>query len=137
MVRIASLFPPLGMLWGYVWLTEDVNYWLRFAPTMVLFAAGWGFTAPPLNSGALSGVPQDHWGEVNASFNTVRNVAGALGIAAALAILSSGPETGPDALAAYDRTWLFFTAGTAACTLTVWLLYPRSSSAGEAGDPPP
>jgi len=125
MVRIASLIPPIGMLWAFFMLTEDVNYWLRFAPSMVLFAAGWGFTAPPLNSGALSGVPQDHWAQINASFNTLRNIAGALGIATALAILSVGPETGPEALIYYDRTWLFFAAGTFGCTIVVWLFYPR------------
>ena len=71
-------------------------------------------------------VPADDWGQVNASFNTLRNVAGALGIAAALAILSSGPEKGPEALVYYDRTWLFFTAGT-----TCGLQYSSNNCSGK------
>ena len=125
MIRIASFLPVLAMTWSFVFLTEDVNYWFRFAPAMVLFAAGWGFTAPPLNSGALKGVPQDYLAEVNALFNTTRNVAGAIGIAAAIAIVSAGPDTGPDAMVAYDNTWLFFIASTLACAITILFLYPK------------
>ena len=71
-------------------------------------------------------VGADLYGEVNASFNTVRNIAGALGIAVAVTII--GKETGPEPLTVYRSVFAVFAISVALCWAVLALVYPRVSS---------
>ena len=95
LVRWGSMIPILAVTWPLFFLTEEPNYWLGAAPAIGLFGAGWALTQPPLNSAVLSQVDADVYGEVNAAFNTVRNIAGALGIAIAVAIIGDPDRPTP------------------------------------------
>jgi nitrate/nitrite transporter NarK len=125
LVRWGSLVPIVAVAWPLVFLHAKPNYWLAAAPAIALFGAGWALTQPPLNSGVLSQVSADYYGEVNASFNTIRNIAGALGIAIAVSIL--GDAHRPDALAAYHRVFWAFVAAVVACWLVLFLVYPSAA----------
>ena len=124
MVRWGSLVPIVAMVWPLVFLTESPDYWLGAAPAIALFGAGWALTQPPLNSGVMAQVHPDAFGEVNAAFNTVRNIAGALGIALAIAILG---DTSTATLDDYEHVFLFFMVAVVACWLVLFFVYPRVS----------
>ena len=124
MVRWGSLVPIVAMIWPLVFLTESPDYWLGAAPAIALFGAGWALTQPPLNSGVMAQVHPDAFGEVNAAFNTVRNIAGALGIALAIAILG---DTSTATLDDYEHVFLFFMVAVVACWLVLFFVYPRVS----------
>ncbi|MEZ5235070.1 MAG: MFS transporter [Acidimicrobiales bacterium] len=123
LVRWGPSINVASLLWPLLTMTEEPNYWVSIGPAIALTGAGWALTQPPLNSGVVSRVGADFYGEVNASFNTVRNVAGALGVSIAVAII--GDADRPDALATYDRVLLTFIASMVACWAVLLLLYPR------------
>jgi EmrB/QacA subfamily drug resistance transporter len=123
LVRWGSLVPIVAVLWPLLFLDDQPNYWIGAAPAIGLFGAGWALTQPPLNSGVVARVSADLYGEVNAAFNTVRNIAGALGIAIAVAIV--GDPQRRDVIAAYDRVFWAFTAAVVSCWAVLFFLYPR------------
>ncbi len=122
LVRTGSLIAAAGMAWPLFFLDGSPNYLVGAAPALALTGAGWALTQPPLNSAVMAQVTPDAYGEVNAAFNTVRNIAGALGIAIAVAILGS-PDR-PDVLAAYDHVFWTFTASVLACWVVLVVAYP-------------
>jgi len=128
LVRWGPLVHLVAMAWPLVFLTDVPNYVLAAGPAIALSGGGWALTQPPLNSGVVSRVGADFYGEVNASFNTVRNVAAALGVAIAVAIV--GDSHRPDVLAAYDRAFWTILGFGAACWLVLFLLYPRRANPG-------
>ena len=67
-------------------------------------------------------VHHDFWGEANASFNTVRNVAAALGIAIAVALV--GEATGVGAAGSFEPLWTFYVVAMVLMAAVVWLLVP-------------
>lgn len=103
---IGTFISTSAVLWSVVRLDPEPNYLIDFMPTVALFGIGWGISNPSMNSWALANTPPAFFGEVNASFNTNRNLAAAFGTTAAIAII--GAENRPDFLAAYDRVNLFF-----------------------------
>ena len=127
MVRWGSLVPVAGNLWPLVFLTESPNYWLGAAPALALIGGGWGLTQPPLNSAVMARVGADRYGEANAAFNTMRNVAAAIGIALTVAVI--GDRLRADPAAAYDRVFAALGASALACFAVLVVVYPRSSRA--------
>lgn len=109
-----------------LFLRSSGHYALIVGPALGMFGFGWSLTHPPLNSGVVNRVGPDLYGEVNASFNTIRNIAGSLGIAVAVSLL--GKAGRPDALAAYHRVFTVFAVSVALCWLVLWLIYPRVSA---------
>jgi hypothetical protein len=75
----------------------------------------------------MAQVGADGYGEANASFNTVRNIAAAMGIAIAVAVI--GDRLRPDPSAAYDRVFIAFGLSAVACLVVLALVYPRVSTA--------
>ncbi|MGF1599628.1 MAG: MFS transporter [Acidimicrobiales bacterium] len=107
---------------------NEPDYLLVLAPTVAGFGLGWGLSSPSMNSWALANTPPAFMGEVNASFNTIRNLAAAVGTTGAIAILGAADR--PDALAAYERANIFFAiwVGLSCLTVTVgswWLTRSR------------
>ncbi len=106
-----------AVLWSFFMLGPEPDYAREFLPTIMGFGFGWGISNPSMNSWALSRVPQASFAEVNASFNTIRNLGGAVGVSTAVAIVGSADRS--DVLAAYDRANLFFAAAIGLSCLTV------------------
>lgn len=131
LVRYGSFICVIAVGWPLVFLTEKPSYWI-ISPALGLFGMGWSLTQPPLNSGVLRRVSADLYGEVNASFNTVRNIAGALGIAVAVTIIGKGGR--PNPVAIYNRVFAVFLVSVALCWLVLAFAYPRASRAHEMVD---
>jgi hypothetical protein len=68
-------------------------------------------------------VSPDLYGEVNASFNTIRNIAAALGIAVAVTIV--GPADRADPLTAYRHTFIVLAVPVALCWAVLRFAYRR------------
>jgi EmrB/QacA subfamily drug resistance transporter len=134
MVRVGSLVPVAANLWAVALLGRTDSYWLLAAPAVGFMGGGWALTQPPLNSAVMSQVGADLYGQANATFNTVRNIAAAMGIAVTVAVL--GDPGRPDALDAYRRVFLVFAGVSAACWLVLVLLYPRAPRAPRAPKAP-
>lgn len=130
LVRWASLLPILSMLTPLLFLRQTPSYWMSGGPSIGLFGAGWSLTQPSLNSGVMSRVSADLFGEVNAAFNTVRNIAGALGIAVAVAIV--GDIKRVDIMAAYHRVFWVFLVSVSLCWAVLFFVYPQVSRKASA-----
>ena len=133
LLRWGSLVPVLALAWPVVFLTEEPNYWLVVAPGVGLFGAGWALIQPPLNNSVIAQVGPDYYGEVNAAFNTIRNIAGALGIALAIAFI--GDPDRSDAFAAYGRAFGVMFAAGLLFIVCLLVLFPRNA-AGRTPDAP-
>lgn len=112
-----SALATLAVLWSWWRLGAEPNYIRDLLPSIVAFGTGWGLSNPSMNSWALSRVGQDVYGEVNATFNTIRNLGAAIGVSIAVAII--GAEDRPDVIEAYARANLFFAASVGLSCLTV------------------
>jgi EmrB/QacA subfamily drug resistance transporter len=122
LVAWGAAIATVAVLWPVVFLGEEPDYWSIF-PAMALFGTGWSLTNPPLNSGVVSRVAADLYGEVNAAFNTVRNIAAALGIAVAVAVL--GPADRVDPLGAYRTAFIVLAVSVAGCWAVLQFVYRR------------
>jgi len=122
-VRVGALVTVVAMGLPIVTLSAVPNYLTGAFAACALAGGGWAMTQPPLNSGVLSRVGANYYAEVNASFNTIRNVSGALGVAIAIAII--GDEDRLDVLAAYERVWWTFFVVALVLVAVVYVLYPR------------
>ena len=112
-----SALATLAVLWSWWRLGPEPDYVRDLLPSVAAFGTGWGLSNPSMNSWALSRVPQEVYGEVNASFNTIRNLGAAIGVSIAVAII--GPEDRPDVIAAYARANLFLATSVALSCLIV------------------
>lgn len=112
-----SALATAAVLWSVFRFDTEPDYLRQFVPTIAGFGLGWGLSNPSMNSWALGRVPQEVYGEVNASFNTIRNLGGAIGVSAVVAII--GADGRPDTLAAYDRANTFLAASIGLSCLTV------------------
>lgn len=130
LVRWGSLISTVAVLWPIFALSETTSYAYAVGPSLIGFGIGWSLTQPPLNSAVVNRVDPDLYGEVNASFNTIRNIAGALGIAVAVSLLASAAV--PDSIASYKLVFAVFGVCVVACTLLLWLIYPKVSAAHQA-----
>ncbi len=125
LVRWGAGISTVAVIWPLVFLRDERHY-LWIAPAMGLFGMGWSLTQPPLNAGVLQRVSSDLYGEVNASFNTVRNIAGALGIAVAVTMIGKGTPAHP--AAHYNRVFAVFAVSVALCWAVLAFVYPRVSA---------
>jgi EmrB/QacA subfamily drug resistance transporter len=112
-----SALATAAVLWSWWRLGPEPNYWRDLLPSVAAFGMGWGLSNPSMNSWALAEVPQAVYGEVNAAFNTIRNLGAAIGVSIAVAII--GAEDRPDVVEAYGRANLFFAASVGLSCLTV------------------
>lgn len=124
LLRWGSVVPVIALGWPLVFLTEEPNYWIGAAPCIGLFGAGWALIQPPLNNSVIRHVSPDFYAEVNAAFNTIRNIAGALGIAIAIAII--GDPDRLDVIQAYGRAFLTLFVGGVLVVACLVFLFPRT-----------
>ena len=116
-IIVGSAISTCAVLWGVFMLSPEPNYVVGFMPSVAGFGFGWGLSHPQMNSWALAHVGANVFGEVNAAFNTLRNLGAAVGTAGAITILGSADR--PDVLAAYDRANLFFAGWVGLSCVTV------------------
>jgi MFS family permease len=106
-VRRLLLAGTASLLAANVWfvfrIDAEPNYLTGLLPGLILYGVGFALTMAPLNWAALSDVGQHRYGQANAAFNTVRNLAGALGIAVVVAVLGDGDAEQP--IAPFDRAF--------------------------------
>jgi MFS family permease len=114
---VGSAIATGAVVYSYFSLGAEPNYVTELMPTIMCFGLGWGMSNPSMNSWALSQVADAVYAEVNATFNTVRNLGAAIGISAAIAIVGSADRA--DVLAAYDRANLFFATSIGLSCLAV------------------
>ncbi|MDA3039718.1 MAG: MFS transporter [Actinomycetota bacterium] len=127
MVRWGSLISTVAVLLPLFTLSETRNYAYTAGPSLIGFGLGWSLTQFIVQSAVVNRVNPGLYGEVNASFNTIRNIGGALGIAVAVSLLGSAAV--PDSIASYKLVFGVFGVCVVACTLVLWLIYPRVSAA--------
>ena len=84
-----------------------------------------GLTFAPLNSAALSEVPEQVYGRANATFLTGRAMCSAVGIAILIAII--GDSVGVEALPAFRNAFIFLAAVSALSLLMVVTLWPKGA----------
>jgi EmrB/QacA subfamily drug resistance transporter len=122
LISVGSLFPILAMLWMVWRFGPDPHYVTVFLPATILFSLGFGFTFSPLNGAALRGVDPAAFGEVNATFNTVRNLGGGLGVAIVVALL--GNEQ-PIPFERFDHTFYAMAFLGIVPVIVIGLFYPK------------
>ncbi len=126
LLRIGSALLVAGFAWEWYAIGPDANYWVALFPSIACMGTGWAMVSPQLNGALLKHIHPNYWGQANASFNTVRNVAAALGIAVAVALV--GEATGAGAAGAFEPLWLFYVLSMLVMAAVVWLLVPTTAS---------
>ena len=124
-VSVGSVLPAIAVAFFVVRLGAEPDYVRDFLPGHVLFGMGFGFTFAPLNAAALHGVKDEALAQVNASFNTIRNVGAAIGIAVVIAIV--GERGRPDVLAAFDRAFIALAILALLAAITFRVAYPSAT----------
>ena len=114
---VGSAICTAAITWSVFSFSTEPNYLVALAPTVAGFGFGWGISNPSMNSWALAHGPAAFYGEINASFNTIRNLAAAVGTAAGIAIVGAAGR--PDALQAYRSANTFFAIAVGLSCLTV------------------
>lgn len=122
LIRFGSFFPLASMLVMALRWEAEPNYLTAFLPGIVLFGTGFGLTFSSLNAAALEGHGEQMFGEINAGFNTVRNLAAGLGVAAAVAILGDRDAIAFDR---FDRFFFVFALFGALPAIIINGFYPR------------
>ncbi len=120
LVTIGCGFPLVATLWFATQLGTEPEYLTGFLPGILLFSTGFGLTFSPLNAAALEGVPTAAFGQVNAAFNTIRQLGGALGTAAVVAVLS-----GTLVLGKFNAAYLLLASLAGCSALVVFVAYPK------------
>jgi hypothetical protein len=92
---------------GVTWWTQRVGvepaYATEYLPGMLLTGTGVGLVLPSLSSAAAASLPPARFATGTGVFSMSRQIGGALGVAAFVAILGT-PGPG-EAVAAFDRVW--------------------------------
>ena len=123
LIAVGSLFPIFVMVWMVWRLGPTPHYWTGVFPATAMFGTGFGLTFSPLNGAALRGVDVAAFGEVNAAFNTVRNLGGGLGVAVVVAILGNDR---PIPFARFNHAYLALAFLAAIPAVVIATCYPRA-----------
>jgi len=137
------LLPGFGFfVAGLGWLATQVGlepaFLSQWLPGTLLVGLGIGLTFPVLSAAAVSSLPSDRFGVGSAVNQTARQVGGAIGIAVLVAILGK-PALPAEALAAFQRAWVFAASMAALSGAIVVLLgrpAPRVVAAGVSAPSP-
>ncbi|MGF1595719.1 MAG: MFS transporter [Acidimicrobiales bacterium] len=131
MLRAGSLLLVIAFSWEWYAIGPEASYATSLLPVIAAMGTGWALVSPQLNGALLKHVHPNYWGEANASFNTVRNVAAALGIAVAIGLV--GEATGVEAAVAFEPLWVYYVAVMVVMALVVWFLVPTKPTATTVG----
>ena len=95
-----------GLLWYVSQVGAEPAYVREWLPGTLIVGLGVALTFPVLSAAAVSSLPPHRFAVGSAVNQTARQIGGALGIAV-LVMLLGEPEGTADALARFDRLWLF------------------------------
>jgi EmrB/QacA subfamily drug resistance transporter len=104
----------LGLTWLATQVGPEPAFLSQWLPGTLLIGLGIGLTFPVLSAAAVSSLPQERFGVGSAVNQTARQVGGAIGVTILISILGK-PQSGVEALAAFERMW-WFAAATALVT---------------------
>lgn len=122
LIAVGSLLPIFTMVWLATRLGTTPQYWTEIFPAVCAFGMGFGLTFSPLNGAALAGIDGAALGEVNAAFNTIRNLGGGLGVAVVVALLGNAR---PIPFESFNRVYVVMAFLAAVPALVIAALYPR------------
>ncbi len=112
-------------------LGAEPRVWSVFVPLSLLAGVGVGLTVATWTGAGLSDVPPANFGVAGATFNTVRQMAYALGISITVTLIALGD--GPQDPSGYRWAWWWITACFALCAVVVVATFPAGNSASRAG----
>ncbi len=115
-----GLVSVAGMAWWILQVETDPNYWSGYLPGLLLFGVGAGMVGIVVTNAGLAGMPEASLASANAVFQTIRRLAGVIGVALAVAILG-GRDT--DSLGAFRNIWLLIGGGYLFSVVAI-LAYP-------------
>jgi EmrB/QacA subfamily drug resistance transporter len=123
LVTTGCLCGAAGTLWWAVAVGPDPDYVTEILPGMVL--AGLGITAgfATLTGALMSQIPPRFYSMAGAARSTIFQLATAVGIAIAVAVLDSGSDG--DLTSPYRRVWLIATACATLAALVMVVWFPR------------
>jgi EmrB/QacA subfamily drug resistance transporter len=139
---------------GLIWMTRispGASYVTDLLPALLLTGIGAGLAAPSVQIGALSSVAGRTAGLASGLVETMREIGGAVGIAAVSTVLvaaagdgaeAAGPAAQQATFDAFQSAFLLIVVVAAAGALVAGLAFPRTSQAlpapsGEATEPAP
>jgi EmrB/QacA subfamily drug resistance transporter len=124
-LALAASFAALALV-----LDEQVRVWSMFVPISLLGGLGIGMTVATWTSAGLSDVPPAKFGVAGATFNTVRQMAYALGISISITLVAVGD--GPGDPSGYRWAWGWISVAYVACAITVMATFPSGNSRDRA-----
>ncbi|MDA3040916.1 MAG: DHA2 family efflux MFS transporter permease subunit [Actinomycetota bacterium] len=120
---VGGLVAVAGMAWWVSEVEVEPNYWVGYLPGLLLFGVGAGMVGIVVTNAGLAGLPEGSLASANAAFQTIRRLAGAIGVALAVAILGGRDN---DSVAAFRNIWLLIGGGYLFSVIAI-LAYPRDS----------
>ncbi|MBU6240325.1 MAG: MFS transporter [Acidobacteria bacterium] len=112
-------------LWFMLRTEERADYWGHLFPGLILTGIGMGLLFSFLNAAALSDLEPLDFPTGNATFSTGRFLSGAIGIAAVVAMMSSGGDHPVDP---FRRAYGFLFAMSIVAFVAIVVLWPRKRS---------
>jgi len=128
-----GLVSVAGMLWWITAVGDAPAFWTRYVPGLVVFGFGAGMVGIVVTNAALAGLPESELATANAAFQTVRRLAGAIGVAIAIALLGNRAA---DTAAAFRRTWWLIAVGYVVSVVAI-AFYPEPRSRPAAAQESP
>ena len=111
--------------WFMFMIQETPHYWTHMFPGLVLTGIGMGLLFSFLNAAALVDLEREDFPAGNATFSTGRFLSGAIGIAAVVAMISSGGDSPVDP---FRKAYGFLFGISIIAFLAIVLLWPRQES---------
>lgn len=123
-----ALLYAAANLWFATHAGVRPSYGADWLPGALLLGAGVGFAFPTLGSAAATSLPPARFAVGSAVIGTARQLGGAIGVAALVAIL--GAPSLAEAPAAFDRAWMVIgAAGLLSGLIALWLRRPEPARA--------
>ena len=118
---VGGLISAAAMGWWVAVVGEEAQFWTEYFPGLVGFGVGAGMVGIVVTNAALASLAEADLATANATFQMIRRLVGAIGVAIAVAIL--GDRT-TESLAAFRGTWIMIGIGYLFSVVAA-LAYPR------------
>ncbi len=122
---VGGLVSVVGMAWWILNVEAEPNYWTGFLPGLLIFGVGAGMVGIVVTNAGLVTMPEASLASANAAFQTIRRLAGAIGVAIAVVILGGRDS---DSVEAFRNIWLLIGGGYLFSVVAI-LAYPADAKA--------
>jgi EmrB/QacA subfamily drug resistance transporter len=123
MLLIGGCLLVAGQIWLMTHASAVPNYWTGQFPGLVLIGSGMGMLFAPLNAAALLEIDRTEYATGSATFSTGRYLAGAMGIAAVIAVFGDGIDA--DNMDPLRQAYALLTALAAIGLVILAIWWPR------------